>query len=164
MSDLEAALAAHLNGKFFWEHTEMLDEASTPSEVAAVRKAQKKFANGARNITARNKNIGNLNSGRPLKKVLKEEQAILEPLIKAICVAYDISPDDLLGSGRTYQVTKPRKHFYWSVSRYFPSISLSQVGRLLNKDHSTVLHGKRSFEEECNIEMIGFVDELMGHK
>lgn len=162
MSDLEAALAAHLNGKFFWEHTEMLDEGSAPAEVVAIRQAQKKFAKGAKHITARNKGLGNLNSGKALSRTLKGEQEMLEPLIKAVCEAYDVSPDDLMSHKRMWNITKARKHFYWAIFRYFPSVSLLQAGRLVGKNHTTVLHGRQSFEDNYNIEMVGVVDKLMG--
>lgn len=162
MGDLEAALAAHLNGKFFWEHTEMLDEGSAPDEVVAIRKAQKKFAKGAKHITARNKDLGNLNSGKAMSRVLKGEQEMLEPLIKAVCEAYDVSPDDLMSHKRMWNITKARKHFYWAIFRYFPSVSLLQAGRLVGKNHTTVLHGRQSFEDDYNIEMVGVVDQLMG--
>lgn len=164
MSDLEAALAAHLNGKFFWEHTETLDEGSAPSEVVAIRQAQRKFAKGAKQITARNKDIGNINSGKPMSRILKGEQEMLAPLIKAICEVYDVSPDDLMSHKKLWSLAKARKHFYWSIFRYFPSVSLLQAGRLVGKNHTTVLHGRQSFEKDYDIEMVGVVDELMGHK
>ena len=162
MNDLEAALAAHLSGKFFWEHTETLEETSTPREVSAIRQAQRKFSKGAKQITARNKNLGNLNSNKAMRRPLKGEQQLLEPLIKAICEAYDVSPDDLMSHKRMWNITKARKHFYWAIFRYFPGVSLLHAGRLLGKNHTTILHGRQSFEEDYNIEMVGVVDKLMG--
>ena len=164
MSDLEAALAAHLNGKFFWEHTEMLDEGGLPADVAAIRQVQKKFSKGAKDITARNKDLVNINSKKAMRRVLKGEQEMLEPLIRAVCEAYDVSPDDLMSHKKMWNITKARKHFYWAIFRYFPSLSLLQAGRLVGKNHSTVLYGRQSFEDDYNIEMVGVVDELMGLK
>lgn len=164
MNDLEAALAAHLSGKFFWEHTECLDEGSAPPEVVAIRKAQKKFANGAKNITVRNKDF--IDAPPKTYKItnLKGDQVVLEPLVKAICEVYDVFPKELMGTGRTHKIAKARKHFYWAISRYFPSISISQAGRLVGRDHSTIIHSRDSFEANYNFEMVGRVDELMGHK
>lgn len=164
MSDLEAALAAHLNGKFFWEHTETLDEPSTPSEVAAIRRAQKKFAKDAKQITSRNKALDDLVISKNSGGSLKGDLVMLEPLVNAICEAYGVSSSDVIGRGKTWDVARARKHFYWAIFRYYPTLSLLKAGRMLGKNHSTVHHGKLSFEKDYDIEMVGVVDELMGWK
>jgi chromosomal replication initiation ATPase DnaA len=164
VSDLEAALAAHLNGKFFWEHTETLDEASTPTEVAEIRRLQRKFAKGAKHVTSRNKALNDLVVSKSSGCTLKGDLAMLEPLVNAICEAYGVSSSDVVGRGKKWNVAKARKHFYWAIFRYHPSLSLLKAGRMLGKNHTTVLHGKLSFEKDYDIEMVGVVDELMGWK
>lgn len=164
MSDLEAALAAHLNGKFFWEPSMTPEESALSKDEVEIRKAQKKFAKGAKNITTRNKNLGNMNSTKPMTRALKGEQKVLEPIIMAICEAYDVSPDDLMSHRKMWNLSKPRKHLYWAIFRYLPGTSLSEAGRLVGKLHTTVLHGREAFEKEYDIEMVALVDELMGVK
>lgn len=162
MSDIESALAAHLNGKFFWEHTETLDEGSVPPEVMSIRRAQRKFSEGAKNVTERNKRLGDLKTSRPGRVNLREDQEVLAPLAKAICEVYGVSCKELFGRGKTGNLPKARKHFYWAIFRYFPSISLSQAGRMVGRDHSSILHSKNSFDKEYNVEMVGVVDQIMG--
>lgn len=164
VSDLEAALAAHLNGKFFWEHTECLDEGSAPAEVVAIRQAQKRFSKGAKNITVRNRDFINAPPKISTITNLTGDQVMLEPLVKAICEVYGVTPKELMGQGRAYRITKARKHFYWAISRYFPSVSISQTGRLVGRDHSTIIHSRDAFEANYDFEMVGRIDELMGHK
>lgn len=164
MSDLEAALAAHLNGKFFWEPTATPEDTLTSRDELEIRRAQKEFAKGAKSITTRNKGLGNINSTKAMTRVLNGEQKVIEPIIKAVCEAYDVSPDDLMSHKKAWNLSKPRKHLYWAIFRYLPGTSLNEAGRLVGKLHTTVLYGRDSFEKEYDIDMVALVDELMGVK
>lgn len=66
-----------------------------------------------------------------------------------ICQYFDISPADLAGSHRAKELIIPRQIFahiarkkYGNPKRY-PHYSLKAIGRMINKDHATVLHSDR---------------------
>lgn len=163
MSDLEAALAAHLNGKFFWEHTAGNDDQTTCKEVLEIRKAQKPFAKGAKNITVRGTVLEQVEAYKPVKKVcLRGEQKIIEPIINAICKVYKITAEDLLGTSTSQHFHKAKRHLYWAVMNRIPKMNYSEAGRLLKKNHSTIMHGAKEFHANQDHAKIIEVDHLIG--
>lgn len=57
--------------------------------------------------------------------------------------AFGIAPRELFSRCRTYDVVWPRQAAYLLIRETFPDSSLSQIGKTLNKDHTTVIHGLR---------------------
>lgn len=162
MIDLEAEMAKALDGKFFWEPTASIDDSSTSKAVLDIRRAQKKFAVGAVNVTARNINGKKVEYVRPMKTVLKGEEKVLEPILKAISKVYGVSADDILSHSREYKFAPAKKHFCWAMFRYIPGMTTLQAGRLLKKCHSTVIHNRSHFDPDKNFEKVVEVDLLMG--
>lgn len=162
MSDLEDAFAAHLNGKFFWEPTAKPEDCDTVA-AKAIRAAQKKMAGKAENIIpGRPREIVENRSEKPSKIVLNEERKVIAPILKAVAQAYNISIDDLLGKSTCRAHAQPKRHLSWAVFRYIPNVSLKGAGRLLDKNYTTVLHGKRSFQANQDFDKVVEVDRLMG--
>ena len=163
MSDLEDRLAAHLNGKFFWEHTTIPHEDSA-GEARHIRAVQKKLSAGAVHIVPARAIDPNLkmNSIKPMKIVLKGEQAAAEPILRAISEAYDVAIDDLLGKSTRRDLAPAKRHLCWALFRYIPNLSLPEAGRLLQKCHSTVLHSRDCFNRNQDYAKVVEVDKLMG--
>lgn len=57
--------------------------------------------------------------------------------------AFGIAPRELFSCCRTYNVVWPRQAAYLLIREFMPDSSLSQIGKTLNKDHTTVIHGLR---------------------
>ena len=169
MSDLEAALAAHLNGKFFWEPTTDNTEPTSCQDVMSIRRAQKEFAKGAKNLTARTLTAERAWKANPppqskdSKFMLREDHKFVQPIVEAISTVYCVSIDDLMGRSKSYKYAKARKHLYWCILRYFPSITYSEAGRIMGRDHATILHGSKSFNNNQDPEKVAEVDRLAGH-
>lgn len=168
MSDLEAALAAHLNGKFFWEPTTDNTEPTSCKDVMSIRRAQKAFSKGAKQMTARKIAAEREWEANPppctgkANFVLREDHRFIEPVLEAISSVYCISIDDIMGRSKSYKYAKARKHLYWCILRYFPGTSYSEAGRIMGRDHATILHGSKSFNNNQDHEKVIAVDRLVG--
>ncbi|MDP9244169.1 MAG: hypothetical protein M3O77_03690, partial [Chloroflexota bacterium] len=60
----------------------------------------------------------------------------------AVCSVLQVSREDLLSSTRTARVTRARQLAIY-LARDLTSLSLAQIAREFNRDHSTVLHATR---------------------
>jgi len=67
----------------------------------------------------------------------------LRNLIVAVCTVYGISRDELSSELRTRAYVRARKHLCYIARRDFGA-SLHQLGRILNRDHTTIIHYSRS--------------------
>lgn len=65
----------------------------------------------------------------------------------AVCTVLHLSRDDLLSSSRNPQVTKARQVAMY-LSRELTGLSLAQIAREFNRDHTTVLHAIRKITAE----------------
>ena len=164
MVDLEAALAAHLNGKFFWEPTSNPDDQTTCKDMLDLRKAQKEFSKGAKHYTSRNKVEPPPAVVKVKPLVLQEDQKVLEPIINAISHAYKIAPSDLMGRSTSYKFAKAKHHFCWAMFKYIPGLSYAEAGRITGKCHTTIMHGKEMFQKNQDFAKVVEVDQLMGWK
>ena len=161
MSDAEAALLAHLEGKFFWEPTTVLEDPATSRNVLEIRAAQKKFASGAKNITSRKAEVvvPKWYSG---KYELSEEQKPLERIILAVSEAYNVRVRELIGFSKEYRLQPATRHLYWAVMKYVPDMSYSALGRILGRNHTSIIHGVEVFEAKYDAEKVADVEHLMG--
>jgi len=163
MKSPEELLSEHLNGKFFWEHTVGADETFISHNVLEIRRAQKEHSKGAVRITAQNKNVVALEKVSRRKKIpLRQDQKILEPIILAIAEAYNISADDLLGRSTSYKFAAAKRHYYWAVFRYNPKLSSAEVGRIMGKNHTTIMHGRAMFQKKQDFAKVVEVERLLG--
>lgn len=161
MVDAEAAMLMALEGKFFWEPT------SSPNDVdssAEIRRIQRKIAGkGVKIISTK---LGgeqiNTESIKPMTRILKGEEKVLEPIIKAITKVYDVSPDDLVRSTTSSKFAKAKHHLYWALFKYIPNLSYTEAGRLMKKCRTTVMHGKAMFEKNMDMVKVVEVEREMG--
>ena len=164
-SDDEAALAAFLNGKFFWEPTttkEDLLDSYASKDVLDIRKAQKAFAKDAQNVTTKKKVT---KSTAPIKlqdRVLRGEEKIMEPVLKAISEVYGFTIKDLLGESKVYKFANAKKHLVWALFRYIPGMTTLEAGRLLKRCHTTVIYNRDRFDANKHFEKVAEVDVIMG--
>lgn len=70
------------------------------------------------------------------------------PVLKAVAGATGVTMEDMLGEGRSYEIALAR-HMAMALARKLLGYSLPRIGRLLRRDHTTVLHGLRRIAREC---------------
>jgi hypothetical protein len=69
-------------------------------------------------------------------------------ILEEICEEFEISMNDLMSPRRDTLATSARKKAYWRLKNE-THWSLPQIGRLMKKDHTTVLHGILRFQLEA---------------
>ena len=74
-------------------------------------------------------------------------------ILTEVCRHYDVSVHDVMGKCRRGEYIFPR-HFAMYYVRQYTSLSLSEIGRMVGKDHATVLHSIRTVNDL--IEMNGY--------
>lgn len=63
-----------------------------------------------------------------------------------ICETYDVTRDTLIGRRRTRSIAEARHHLMW-ILRVVLGLSLPRIGSLLERDHTTIIHGVRKHAE-----------------
>lgn len=74
----------------------------------------------------------------------------LKEIITTISNYYDISIDDIKSKKRNSDIVKAR-HLYFYLSRKMTNIVLNKIGDMVNRDHSTVLHGYNMIKWDIKI-------------
>lgn len=163
MKSPEEFMSEQLNGKFFWEHTVIQEETARSRDEVAIRHAQRKFSKGATHITTQNKDSVGFEKKAKVQTIhLRENQKILEPVMNAIATAYEISVDDLFGRSTSFKFKHAKRHLYWAIFRYYPSLTTSDVGEMLGKNHSTIIHGRAMFQKNQDYAKLVEVERLLG--
>jgi len=75
-------------------------------------------------------------------------------VLEDVCAQFNISMNDLLSPRRDKRATSARKTAYWRLKNE-TQWSLPQIGRLMKKDHTTVLHGLIRFQLEALHKSLG---------
>jgi hypothetical protein len=100
----------------------------------------------ARTIEALQQEIAQLSA--QLKAMLCEDETPLvvpsriKPVIRAVAKYYGVSLADLLSCRRSRSVARSR-HVAMYLAKELTRHSLPAIGRMLDRDHSTILHGCR---------------------
>lgn len=86
------------------------------------------------------------------------KQDCVKRIAEIVAKYYDISVSDIYGLRRVRELSEPRYMAIFLAYRLTENITLSQVGEVFNRDHSTVSYCLRS--------MVGLleVDSLIRHK
>lgn len=83
-----------------------------------------------------------------------QKDALSRPKIKiiqdAVCRFYGVEMCDLQSSRRTANIVKPRQVAMW-LAKKLTLRSLPEVGRLFDRDHTTVLHAVRKIDAQRNV-------------
>jgi hypothetical protein len=100
----------------------------------------------ARTITVLQQQVAQLSV--QLKALLREDETPLavarqiKPVIRTVARYYGVSLTDLLSCRRSRSVARFR-HVAMYLAKELTRLSLPAIGRVLDRDHSTVLHGCR---------------------
>ena len=84
---------------------------------------------------------------RITKEIIDSEKAYApEYIIAKVADFYDITPEEVIGKGKTKNVANARQMSIFLI-RKLTGLTLEQIGEVMNRDHSTVLHSIRKVEE-----------------
>lgn len=169
MANLEQEMRKALEGKFYWEPTSDPSDAPSPAEQI-IRRAQRKFgprkvikARGPDDRTIENK-IAFAKKALHVYREVFDKKADPFTLLKVVIAnVYGIAVTDLLRQTNNNKICEAKHHFYWALPRFFPGLSIAELGRQVNRHHSVVLHSKKKFEAKKTsyMEEIEIVDKAM---
>jgi chromosomal replication initiator protein len=84
------------------------------------------------------------------KEVIRSERSYTpEFIVEKTAAFYSLSPEDILGKGKTKNIAAARQIATY-LMRKLTTLTLEEIGNVLNRDHSTILHSIRKIEESIN--------------
>lgn len=69
-----------------------------------------------------------------------------EDVVRAICQVYSITPDDIYAKNRNQHIVYARHTFNY-ICRTRLRMQLEWIGRIINRDHTTVIHSVRQTQD-----------------
>lgn len=87
--------------------------------------------------------IANTNSPMEAVTCIDRKKYAFQRILEIVCRAHDITVAEIKSTDRTFNVCRARMHLIHVLTIYRPDLSGSRVGRLLNKDHSSVLYARK---------------------
>ena len=76
--------------------------------------------------------------------------AELNDIKAAVCGVYDMKKDDLIGFKRDKRHAHAR-HVFVGLARSMTDYSMSDIGRYLGRDHTTIHNSERRFQHLCDV-------------
>lgn len=73
-----------------------------------------------------------------------------ERIIREVCNEYMVTVAAMIGSQRSKELTTARQACYYRISAEL-GYSTTQIGSIMNKDHSTIIHGRRMHAQRNNL-------------
>jgi hypothetical protein len=74
----------------------------------------------------------------------------LNQLKAAVCGVFDLTETELIGQSREIKYTHAR-HVFVGLARSMTDYSMSDIGRYLGRDHTTILNSERRYEKLRNV-------------
>ena len=87
--------------------------------------------------------------GGDLLDILSPKRNPLTAIIEQVASEYEVEPDDLGGPSKLGLFVRPR-HEVMRRARE-SGFSLSEIGRALNRDHTTVMHGIKRAKKRAGV-------------
>ena len=69
-------------------------------------------------------------------------------IVDCVCKFYNLKKEELLGRKRTKEIALARQIAMYLITEML-SMPQEAVGRIFNKDHSTVIYAKKQIADEC---------------
>jgi hypothetical protein len=95
----------------------------------------------------------------PLPAALNGRNRQARLLVADIAEAHGLSFRDLIGRARFKEIVAARMEACFQIAKQIPDISLKQIGRIICKDHTTVINAVRVMNERTgeNVRGLGIV-------
>ncbi|MDQ2995430.1 MAG: hypothetical protein M3R61_00010 [Chloroflexota bacterium] len=75
-------------------------------------------------------------------------------LIAHVARAFDVRVADLTGRSRMSAIVEARQVACWVLRRACPALALADIGRLLHRDHTTVIYSLKQVEQRLDIDPV----------
>ena len=103
------------------------------------------------------KRIARLCDRRELEKFIEVDGLDMKrnsfaSVVKAATRIFGVTVDEIKGKGRSGNFIRPRHVIYYLANTEL-KLSLSNIGRLMSRDHTSVLHGVNSVREKMRSDM-----------
>ena len=95
-------------------------------------------------------NYWSMPSLRERQKAMKEKINYVDNIIKEICKYYSLTQDQVKGKSRKREIVKARFIAIYII-RTETDFKLSAIGRIFNRDHSTILHSIRIINDTLTL-------------
>lgn len=164
--DLEAEMAAALDGQFFWERTTKYEDANN-GDTADIRRIQRKFAKAKpKPEPIYIPEVSKIKLVDQRIEAMKNMPDEFDKLYTAISNLYGISRREMEGEGPRTKTFPAYIHFVWAAVRYNPNVSLAEIGRKIGRHHSTVVYHRDHFESKKHmfLDNIKLIDDLFSYK
>ena len=84
------------------------------------------------------------------RDVIRSERSYTpEYIVEKTAAFYSLTSEDILGKGKTKNIAAARQMATY-LMRKLTTLTLEEIGTVLNRDHSTILHSIRKIEESVN--------------
>lgn len=77
---------------------------------------------------------------------VKTNKAKWTDAMRVVCQVYNITPDDIYSKNRTQHILYARHTFNY-ICRRTLTMSLESIGRIINRDHSTIIHSVKQTQD-----------------
>lgn len=67
-------------------------------------------------------------------------------IIRSVEFRHGLTPGEITGARRNTKVVRARHEAMWIAKELHPHLSFPAIGRIFNRDHTTVLHALRKYE------------------
>ena len=78
------------------------------------------------------------------------EEITLNELLNLVCDYFKITPVEICDKARNSLLVEARSYFYFTARNHTDS-TLKEIGAIINKDHSSVIHLLQKFQSELSI-------------
>lgn len=113
---------------------------------------------------------GCLESGHILKPFVKEKEFVdevvraamlktqvgkvmkFDAVLKTVCECLQVPTSAVLSKSRIREVVDARHFVMWIMCRQPSRLTYGKIGKMMNRDHATVLHAKRKVDEVVSVD------------
>ena len=92
----------------------------------------------------------------PEPKPKRKKETTRQKIIRTVCDKYDVTMDELRSDARNKNITTARHECFYrfrhEIKRIGRPLTVQEIGKAFNKDHTTVMHGiNRHAERLSNV-------------
>ena len=86
---------------------------------------------------------------------------MIDKIIQTVCRKWNVNLEDICGRSRKQEIVYPRMVIACFL-RQHTALSTTEIGRLINRDHSTIIHYLKTYDSEFrfNKEFRNFAESI----
>jgi chromosomal replication initiation ATPase DnaA len=75
--------------------------------------------------------------------------------MRSVCSATEYTKEELCGTSRESELVSLR-HLLMTIARYEFGMNTKRIGKIFNRDHSSVIYGTKTFQRHFKNKQLGF--------